>query len=163
MDFWFAGCMPCVKEMEYFPELLNKYKEDLVIMSVTFDLESTTQELLSNKKEPWDFLIANNPNWTFYNNKYGEDYIKRLNITAYPTYLLFNRKGELISTPSSGIYGVENELSGFFGLDITLKKNIKEIISRAFKFLVAYTIIFGIVFIVVNYLKGKMGKTKHHN
>lgn len=160
MDFWFAGCTPCLKDMKYFPQLLNRYKEDLVIMSVTIDPESVTQKLLSNKKKPWDFLIANNPNWTFYNNKHGENFIKRLNITNYPTYLLFNKKGELISTPISAIYGVENELSGLFSLKITIEKNIKTIALRAFKFLFIYTFLFGIAFFISKYIKGKHNKTK---
>ena len=50
--------------------------------------------------------------------------MKQLRIAEYPTYLLFDKNGKLISTPMSGIAGVENELSGIFVLTQFSKQKV---------------------------------------
>lgn len=162
LDFWFSGCTPCLNDMKNFPSLLEKYPEDLVILSVTFDEETLTQQLLLEKKGRWNFLIADNPNWTFSHNKFGKDYINRLNINSYPTYLLFNKKGELISTPFSALLGVEMELSGIFGINLTIEKKIKPIILVSLKLLIIYSFIFSIIYTLFILVR-KFIKPKHHD
>lgn len=124
IDFWFAGCKPCLHEMAFFPELLDKYKDRLTIISYSIDPVNRTQELLLSKNGVWSFLDASNSNWIFSNTSLsGENSIvNSMKITYYPTYFIINNKGEVLFQPKSGIYGVEKILSGNFAIGLTLKK-----------------------------------------
>jgi peroxiredoxin len=66
VDFWFQGCKPCLEEMKFFPELLKKYDSELAIMSISIDPKERTEYLLEQKPKPWNFLVSDNKNWTFY-------------------------------------------------------------------------------------------------
>jgi thiol-disulfide isomerase/thioredoxin len=150
VDFWFQGCKPCLEEMKFFPELLKKYDSELAIMSISIDPKETTEYLLEQKPKPWNFLVSDNKNWTFYNdNRKDQSLVYELKIAEYPTYLLFDKKGNLISTPNNGIAAVENELSGIFGHDLTFKTERYKELAEKFPYLVIpYTLlVFLILFI----------------
>jgi thiol-disulfide isomerase/thioredoxin len=150
VDFWFQGCIPCLEEMKFFPELLKKYDSELAIMSISIDPKEKTEYLLEQKPKPWNFLVSDDKNWTFYNNIFnGKSLVEQLKVTSYPTYLLFDKNGELISTPDNGIAAVENELSGIFGHGLTFKTKRYKELSEKFPYLVIpYTIVvFLILFI----------------
>lgn len=167
VDFWFQGCKPCLEEMKFFPELFKKYDSELAIMSISTDPKKLTEYLLHEKPKPWNFLLSDNTNWTFYNDNMKEkSFVKELGITSYPTYLLFDKNGELISTPFSGIAGVENELSGIFGLDLTYKiDKHKEALGDLPKWIIPYTIfVFLVLFIqLIIYLIKKIFQKKNTN
>jgi thiol-disulfide isomerase/thioredoxin len=124
VDFWFSKCKPCIQEMKYFSNLLEKYENELAIISFSSDSQNHTQEILQSNDEKWNFLDRNNPNWVFCNSnpENKQSLIKLFNIEYYPTYFLFDENGILISKPKSGIYGIEKELNGTFSISITLKK-----------------------------------------
>ncbi|MFT5847838.1 MAG: hypothetical protein ACJARX_002512 [Psychroserpens sp.] len=44
-----------------------------------------------------------------------------MKIVEYPTYLLFDKNGKLISTPKNRVAAIENELSEIFGHDLAFK------------------------------------------
>lgn len=114
VDFWFSACAPCLAEMRQFPELLEEYESELVILSISTDPKSRTMQLLNDKPEPWDFLSADHPSWRFFNdNGRGNSYIKALGVRTYPTYLLIDPAGNWVSSPRSGVLGVETRLGGF--------------------------------------------------
>jgi thiol-disulfide isomerase/thioredoxin len=150
VDFWFQGCIPCLEEMKFFPELLKKYDTELAIMSISIDPKETTEYLLEQKPKPWHFLISDDKNWTFYNNIFdGKSIVEELKVTEYPTYLLFDKNGELISTPDNGIAAVENELSGIFGHDLTFKTERYKELSAKFPYLVIpYTVLVFLILII---------------
>jgi peroxiredoxin len=150
VDFWFQACKPCLEEMKFFPELLKKYDSELAIMSISTDSKEETEYILENKPKPWNFLLSDNKSWTFYNdNKKENSLVKELKIAEYPTYLLFDKNGELISTPMSGIAGVENELSGIIGLDLTFKTDKNKMIAEKFPFLVIpYTVMVFLILLI---------------
>ncbi|WP_296316674.1 TlpA family protein disulfide reductase [Winogradskyella sp. UBA3174] len=163
VDFWFQGCQPCLEEMKYFPELLKKYDSELAIMSISIDPEKRTKFLLENKPKPWDFLEADNENWTFYNDNMSDySYVKQLGITSYPTYLLFDKEGNFINTPFSGVAAVENKLSGIFGLNLAYDLG-KDTIKKLPVLIILYTVlVFIILFIqfLIYQLKRLFRKTK---
>ena len=150
VDFWFQSCKPCLEEMKFFSELLKKYDSELAIMSISTDSKEETEYLLKNKPKPWNFLPSDNRDWTFYNdNKKENSFVKELKIAEYPTYLLFDKNGELISTPMSGIAGVENELSGIFGLDLTFKTEQHKKVLEKFPYLIIpYTILVFLILLI---------------
>lgn len=141
VDFWFAGCKPCLEEMKFFPRLLEKYNSELSIMSISIDSKEFTNQILETKPKPWNFLVSDNPNWTFYNdNRKENSFVKELKVSEYPTYLLFNKEGELISSPFSGVTAVENELSGIFGLNLTYESQ-KDNLKKLPALIISYTIL----------------------
>ena len=159
VDFWFKGCKPCIEEMKYFPDLLEKYKSDLVIISISIDAKKVTEELLQSKNKPFEFLIADNTNWIFQNDPMmmGNSYVKLLNITKYPTYLLFDKKGKFISSPESGLASIEKKIGGIFEMKLTLMAKNKFLL-KFLLIIVPYSIVFFLITSLIFYVKRK--KTK---
>lgn len=156
VDFWFQGCKPCLEEMKFFPELLKKYDSELAIMSISIDPKERTEFLIKQKPKPWNFLLSDDKNWTFYNdNRKDKSLVYELKIGEYPTYLLFDKEGELISTPHNGIAAVENELSGIFGHDLTFKTERFKELSKKFPFLIIpYTVFVFLILLIQLFIFG---------
>lgn len=150
VDFWFQGCKPCLEEMKLFPELLEKYGSELAVMSISIDHKERTKYLLEQKPKPWNFLVSDKKNWTFYNdNRKDSSLVHELKIVEYPTYLLFDKKGDLISTPNNGIGAVENELSGIFGHDLIFKTERYKELSEKFPYLIIpYTVVVFLILLI---------------
>lgn len=134
IDFWFANCKPCIKEMAYFSELFKKYPNKFSIISFSADSKEKTLKILNSNDKKWSFLDANNPNWYFCNrdSKNEKSLINLLNVTYYPTYYLLDENGMLISKPKSGIYAIEKQLGGSFAIKIPLKKYLSDFESHKF-------------------------------
>ncbi|WP_290700013.1 TlpA disulfide reductase family protein [Lacinutrix sp.] len=150
VDFWFQGCKPCLKEMKFFPELLKKYDSELAIMSISIDPKETTEYILEQKPAPWNFLLSDNKSWTFYNvNGRKDRLIKDLKIIEYPTYLLFDKNGELISTPRNGIAALENKLGGIFSHNLIFKTDRYIELAEKFPYLIIpYTIVVFLILLI---------------
>lgn len=150
VDFWFAGCKPCIEEMQYFPKLLEKYKPNLSIVSISIDSKEVTQKLLETKKPPFDFLTGNNDNWTFLNDPMIKDssYVKNLGITNYPSYLFFDTEAKLIGTPISGIARVENKLGGLLDKSLTIKSK-KNHLLKLTRLIIPYSAVFLIIILII--------------
>lgn len=91
--------------------------------------------------------------------------VQKLKVIEYPTYLLFDKKGNLISTPVSGIAAVENELSGLFGHNVTFKTEKYEELSEKFPYLIIpYTLLVILILLIQVQLFGikkLIGNKKH--
>jgi len=123
MDFWFAGCGPCLEEMRYYPKLLEKYPGKLVILSYSTDEPAIVQFLVNNHPAPWDFLERNNKSWLFFSDtQKGNSYAEALKVREFPTYFVIDESGKVISTPKSGLFGVERQLGGYFDLGLSIEK-----------------------------------------
>ncbi|MFD0992558.1 TlpA family protein disulfide reductase [Tenacibaculum geojense] len=152
VDFWFSECKPCIDEMKYFPELLKKYKSNLTILSLSIDNRDLTLKLLDKKPKPFEFIDSNNPNWIFQNDNLKENsYVKKLEINSFPTYLLFDKNGRLISSPSSGIAGVEYEIGGLLDMNLTIKSK-QAFFIKFFGLIIPYTILFCVIIIIIKFL-----------
>lgn len=84
---WFISCTACVKEMPALNEIVTKYKDrdDILFISLAMDTKPKLEQFLAKTK----FDYATIPNQT----KYMSD---KLFITAYPTHVIINKKGELV-------------------------------------------------------------------
>jgi len=149
IDFWFAGCPSCLREMKYFPKLLQKYHDKLVILSYSVDSEEITKKILDFKQKPWDFIISENPNWTFYNvNLREKNNLKNfLKIESFPAHFIINEKGKFIDSPKNIIYGVESKLSGFLSMNLTIDKIEKDYKEIFFKYFLLFNI--GVLLILI--------------
>ncbi len=55
INFWFAGCIPCLSELPELNALKEKYKNsDVIFLSMTFEKKSTVINYL--KKHPFNFI-----------------------------------------------------------------------------------------------------------
>jgi len=100
VNFWFASCPECLESMKYFPQLLERFPE-LIIMSFSIDEPVQMFELVKSKAKPWTFLVEDNPRWTFYHADQNEKngYIDLLQVTSFPTYFIVDKRGNIISSP----------------------------------------------------------------
>ena len=84
INFWFAACSPCMREMEQLNELYNTFKEDsnFVFISITYDAQEKI-ELVKSK-----FEIK----YTIYSIPIFESF--RLNKThSYPANIILDKNG----------------------------------------------------------------------
>ncbi len=126
VDFWFAGCKPCLEEMKLFPSLLEKYDSKLAIMSVSIEPLDYVKRLLANKTAPWDFLIGDNPNWNFCaDDRSRSGLVQPLGVIEYPTYLLFDKEGTYLGKPRSGVTAVEYEIGGLLDFGVSILKKAR--------------------------------------
>jgi thiol-disulfide isomerase/thioredoxin len=144
VNFWFAGCLPCVKEMKYYPEVLEKYGNEVIILSISIDSKEYLEKILDKKLKPWSFLNKTSNSWHFSNLE--KDVVIKLNINSFPTYFIINKKGEIIGSPKSGIYGVEHELNSFVNTPISYKKFLKNIAVQDLK---KSFLLFNVLFIII--------------
>ncbi len=163
VNFWFADCPFSLDEMKYFPELLDRY-DDLTIMSFSIDSASVTREVLKNKVDPWNFIVTENPQWTFYNVDREEKggYVELLNVNSFPTYFLINKQGEIISSPRNAIFAIEQELSGIFSLRSSYlnymdKFGVQDVEKAVVTFHLMVTVLFLVLFFVRKYSKKYSG------
>ncbi|MBB2144276.1 redoxin domain-containing protein [Pedobacter sp. LMG 31464] len=84
---WYIGCVACVNEIPALNELVKKYQDrkDILFISLAMDNKSELQQFFKRVK----FDYATVPN--------QEDYMsKQLDVRAYPTHFLINRKGIMV-------------------------------------------------------------------
>jgi thiol-disulfide isomerase/thioredoxin len=94
LDFWFVGCLPCMKDHEKIVKLMPVLKKKQVeLISISND-ESYIK---------WKtYLQENKYLWQQYKiNPEGKNIIGQLGITTYPTYILLDEKGKIIYITSS--------------------------------------------------------------
>lgn len=89
LDFWYRGCLPCLKATPDLMKLQQEFKNDLVIIGINDrdDKEDVT-DYYSYKKN------------TFYASTYktSNHISNNLKITAFPTFIIINQKGEIAKT-----------------------------------------------------------------
>lgn len=99
---WFIHCQRCVQEMPELNKLLKKYKnrKDILFISLATDTNQELEKFLT--KKIFNYAVVPNQ----------ESYIKEtLNISAYPTHIIINKKGK-----------ISKVVSNYKELSIALKK-----------------------------------------
>ncbi|MFT7032388.1 MAG: hypothetical protein ACJA2S_000887 [Cyclobacteriaceae bacterium] len=102
--------------MRVFPQLLEKHKDELIIISYNKDSYEDMKSILVNKPKPWDFLESTNPNWQIANvweTTDSTNLVSELKLYAYPSYYIVDEEGVIESQPMSALYGVESSLNYF--------------------------------------------------
>ncbi|ESU19831.1 hypothetical protein FEDK69T_30870 [Flavobacterium enshiense DK69] len=162
VDFWFSGCEPCLEEMKFFPELLKKH-DDLVILSMSVDSPKWTQSLLIHKRKPWDFLETKKLNWTFSN--INNENLKSFKVNGFPAYFIIDKDGTLLSSPKSGLYAVESKLGNIFTTNLSFEKYFnsysKKDILKIFRLYTILYILFSLIYASIKYFKRNKYKTSH--
>jgi len=89
LDFWFVGCLPCMKDHEKIRELQSVLKQKhAALISISND----------DSYQTWkSYLEKNDYSWPQYKKPaVAENIISQLGITTYPTYILLNKKGDIL-------------------------------------------------------------------
>jgi thiol-disulfide isomerase/thioredoxin len=91
VDFWHTGCQPCLAEMPRILELYERHHEtgfDVVGVSSDANRDDLTP-YLTKAKIPWETI---HEPWGTPNSN-----VSRYNITAFPTCILVDRDGKVLS------------------------------------------------------------------
>ena len=91
VDVWATWCGPCIKEMPHIEKLMEEYKgKDIVFMGISIDAEKDKvkwQNFLKEKKVQGIQLYAGK----------DSDLTKIYNISSIPRFMLFDKKGNVVS------------------------------------------------------------------
>ena len=91
IDFWFVRCKPCVADHKIINQRLNDFKKlGIEVIGISIDQKYTD----------WSAYISeHNYSWSNYKQVYTEKStpVDDLGVTTYPTYILVNDKGQIIS------------------------------------------------------------------
>lgn len=108
LNFWFIGCAPCLREIPELNKIADDYSGKVVFIAVS----------KNNTKEQINYFIKKFP-FLFTQVLPNKDLITGLDISLYPTNILFNAKGEILFR-SEGYY--ENTIN-------SLRKEIEKLIE----------------------------------
>jgi Thioredoxin-like len=90
LDFWFVGCIPCMEDHTKISKSLLAFlkQKHTALISISNDESYHTWK---------SYLEKYNYSWSQYKKpSAAENIISRLGITIYPTYILLNKKGEIL-------------------------------------------------------------------
>lgn len=90
IDFWHTACPPCIKDHIKMKELLNNFKEKKTnLISISSDK--------GNRIDTWKkYLKSKELPWTNYLEKESNGLTENLNIRIFPTYILLNKKNDIV-------------------------------------------------------------------
>lgn len=101
MNFWFTGCGPCKQEIPALNELVNNYKNKNVLF-IAFALDDDLKILnIYLKKTPFDYVIIPKA------SQVAKDY----KITLYPSHIIVDKKGNIVTTIEGGSDKIGKEIS----------------------------------------------------
>lgn len=89
LDFWYRGCFPCLKATPDLIKLQEEFKNDLVIIGIN-DRDDKTD--ISDY-----YAYKNNTNY-FSTYETTTNISKNLKVSAFPTFIIINQKGEIVKT-----------------------------------------------------------------
>ncbi len=108
LDFWYRGCLPCLKATPDLIKLQDEFKNDLVIIGIN---DSDDKEDIS------DYYAYKKNNNYFSTYKTSTNISKSLKVSAFPTFIIINQKGEVVKTE----VGFDKE---------SIRKSIKNLIKE---------------------------------
>lgn len=127
IDFWFAGCGPCIAEMKQFSKLFHEYPNKFEIISISVDPLSEWKRVLTGKSsENLSFLSSHKDTlWSHLNldTASAVNFLSSsLNLTQYPSYLVVDSNGSVIEAPQSAVDYIEKVIGKEKGLAFFLTK-----------------------------------------
>ncbi|MBU2928062.1 TlpA family protein disulfide reductase [Winogradskyella psychrotolerans] len=90
LDFWFVQCPPCVRDHKKMVNYLEEFKKNNVeLIGISIDTQA----------DKWlSYLQKHNYDWQNYRELGTDnDLVEVMNVWEFPTYILLNNKGEIIT------------------------------------------------------------------
>ena len=87
LDFWSAGCAPCIRAFPTMKEILETYHDKLTIISVSIDSDTMWKEAMNTHNTPWVNLREPN-SWSGLSASYG--------VMSIPNYVLISPEGKIV-------------------------------------------------------------------
>ncbi len=103
LDFWHRGCAPCLQAIPELIALQEEFKDDLVIIGVNaFDIQEDVVSYAAYKKMNYYSTFK----------KEGVNLLKALgiNVTAFPTTMLYGKDGAMIKNEAGYSKGTMKSL-----------------------------------------------------
>jgi thiol-disulfide isomerase/thioredoxin len=92
LNFWTTYCQPCVTEMDRMKPIYDKFKDEVVFISISADKDFLKSVYFINMKSNfvWNFLhIGSNYNL-----------LKEYDVKSYPLYVLIGKSGNIVKYPA---------------------------------------------------------------
>jgi peroxiredoxin len=87
INFWEAGCLPCVKEIPALNEVYNRFrKQGLVVLAISADDASAIQRFLAAHAVSYPVLLDS-----------GSTVSERFHVVAIPRSLVYDRAGTVVA------------------------------------------------------------------
>lgn len=89
VDYWGTWCVPCIEKIPELQAINQDFSQKLTMISIAYDYDFETVR---------KFETEHNTNWpSFFIDRNGDQrLIKTLKVSIYPTFRLYNEKGELV-------------------------------------------------------------------
>ncbi|HRZ77789.1 MAG TPA: TlpA disulfide reductase family protein, partial [Bacteroidales bacterium] len=93
LQFWTSDCGVCAADMTAMDALHERFSADVAFIGVSMDLEPAVfQSFLKTQGHAWPLVYSGG----------DMELIDALNIRSFPTYLLLDREGKVLSYPARG-------------------------------------------------------------
>jgi thiol-disulfide isomerase/thioredoxin len=94
VDIWATWCGPCLNEIPHFQKLMEEYKgKDIVFMAISIDA--------AKDKPKWEQFVKEKGKQglqLFAGNGWESDVAKMYQVIGIPRFMLFDKKGNIVST-----------------------------------------------------------------
>ena len=115
LDFWGSWCGPCRASHPHLKELHEKYKDDVVFVSVA---EEQTRDI-EKARASWEKAIREDGlTWTQILNNEGKDLynlVDLYHVTSFPTKILIDPEGKIAARWSGSSATPDDKLRELFG------------------------------------------------
>ena len=98
LDFWGTWCVPCVAGIPKLKAFYEKYKDNIELISIACDKDiEKVKKFVRDKQMNWIHKFELNSN-----NLNSEQWVNQLRIECYPTFILLDRNGKILSRGCGG-------------------------------------------------------------
>lgn len=106
-NFWFTTCSSCLKEMPELNKLVTKFKynSDVLFIAPAINDDWTIK----------DFLKTNS---FLYESVSGADFIKKLEISGFPTHLIVGKNGKILWIEQGSTKDITNQISKILAVEL---------------------------------------------
>lgn len=112
LDFWGSWCGPCRRSHPHLVEMYNKYKDK------NFDMIGLANEKTDNPEKWLDAIKVDGLIWKQANlktNEEGQSVLKNYNVKAFPTKILVDPNGNIVSFYVGDTKDIDDKLKEIFG------------------------------------------------
>ncbi len=105
IDIWATWCRPCIKEMEYYAKMMERYEDEDIIF--VFLAAHSPENLWKKRIDEYDvrgyhYLLSDED----YN-----DLEKYFELSGFPQHILIDENGKIIETNGPSIYSIDQGLN----------------------------------------------------